>query len=75
MTTKNYLITETVSLYILLSSWFGPVCQGRVVMALLAKTGSHHVILSDPPRQGRVGHVTVRETSSAGGVISPRVIR
>jgi hypothetical protein len=44
-------------------------------MALLAKTGSYHVILSDPLRQGRVGHVTVRETLGAGGVIGPRVIR
>jgi hypothetical protein len=54
---KELSITEIVSLYILLGSWFGPVCQGRVVMALSAKTGSHHVILSGPARQGRVGHV------------------
>jgi hypothetical protein len=64
-----------VSLYILLSSWFGPVSQGRVVMALLAKIESYHVILSDPLCQGRVGYVTVRDTSSVGGIIGPRVIR
>jgi hypothetical protein len=27
------------------------------MIALLAKTGSHYVILSGPARQGRVGHV------------------
>jgi hypothetical protein len=54
---KELSITETVSLYILPGSWFGPVCQGRVMMALSAKTGSHHVILSGPARQGRAGHV------------------
>jgi hypothetical protein len=44
-------------------------------MALLAKIESYHVILSDPLCQGRVGYVTVRDTSSVGGIIGPRVIR